>query len=53
MSEETRRKLCIVTLVFSFAAVLVGICYGMASTANNDPQAVCLTRPWLDVRPPC
>lgn len=33
--------------------LLVAITYGMIATANNDPMAVCLTRPWLDVKPPC
>jgi hypothetical protein len=40
-------------LIFLYAMVALGIAYGMSTTANNDPQAVCLTRPWLDVKPPC
>lgn len=40
-------------LIAASGFIVIGIIYGMATTANNDPQTVCLTRPWLDVKPPC
>lgn len=37
----------------AFGLVGALIAYGMSTTAKHDPQTVCLTRPWLDVKPPC
>lgn len=50
-SKSGRASLAV--LMLFYFAVAVGIVYGMATTANTTPQAVCLTRPWLDVKPPC
>lgn len=40
-------------LLVASAFIVCGICYGMSTTASHEPNVVCLSRPWLDVKPPC